>query len=387
MDMHNSAIVLCSAILFACSAWRVEADTNPPTLAPKSSWKLPSGLVLSQRSVDVSFDRKRAVVWGQRVLDKASTESCWLVNLETAEIEDLLPKSEEMSARILRAADDARFSPDGRHLLITAHGEKSACVLDLGTRKSVVLSVGETGRVLWLGKRLLVASENNCEVRDVAGKLQEKKALKGIIACEPTGRMLLVQSFPDTMVVSLEATVLREFGGSPCDKERPLFSRSGNWAGVFCEGKDGWAYSVVSTTTDKVYRLRRPWGATFAITDNGDSIFLVGGGLGAFGAIVSGGEAPKVTTVDVVFWPKEDDPWKSTKGVPDGPDMNDLVWNNMPKGKSEVIAKKALALTVLGNELFFVRAEGNERTLKAVALPETQASSPAGKPGRPQNKR
>src|SRR5262249_23724222 len=151
----------------------------------------------------------------------------------------------------------------------------------------------------WIGNRLLIDDWRVCEIRDVAGNLKEKKALSGVIASDPTGKKLLVHSFSDPMVVSPEATVLREFGGSACDKETPRLSRSGNWAGVFCEGKDGWAYSVVSTTTDKVYRLRRPWGATFALTDNGDSIFLVGGGTSTFGAIMTGGTDPKVTTADV----------------------------------------------------------------------------------------
>jgi hypothetical protein len=390
MDMYNSAAILPSAILIACLGYRAEADgaanIDPPRLAAKTDWKLPSGLVLSQRSVDVSFDRKRAVVWGQRVVGKASTESCWLVNLETAEIEDLLSKCDEKAARILRDPKDARFSPDGKHLLINASGEKGACVLDLGTRKSVVVSVPENGAIMWFGNRLLIGGLTGCEIRGVAGNLQEKKALSGVIACDPAGRKLLVQ-FPSPMVVSPEATVLREFGGTACDKEDPQLSRSGNWAGVSCEGKDGWAYSVVSTTTDKVYRLRRPWGATFALTDNGDSIFLVGGGRSTFGAVMTGGHDPKVTTADVVFWPKEDDPWESTKGAPAGPSATDLLWNYMPKGKSDIIARKAMALTLLGHELFFVQAEGDERFLKAVALPETQASSPAGKSRRSQNTR
>ena len=38
-----------------------------------------------------------------------------------------------------------------------------------------------------------------------------------------------------------------------------------------------------------------------------------------------------------------------------------------------------MALTLLGKELFFVQAEGNNRVLKAVALPETKASSPDGR--------
>ncbi len=389
--MHTATTILSYATLIACLGHRPGADTaanaDPPKFPAKTTWKLPSGLVLSQHSVDVSFDRRRAVVWGQRVHGKESRESCWLLNLETAEIEDLLSTCEEKSARILRDAIDARFSPDAKHLLITANGESGACVLDLRTRKSVLVSVGENGAIMWFGNRLLIGSVRGCEIRDLAGNLQEKKALHRVIACDPTGRKLLVRSFSDPMVVSPEATVLREFGGSACDKEEPQLSRSGNWAGVFCEGEDGWAYSVVSTTTDKVYRLRRPWGATFALTDNGDSIFLVGGGLSTFGAVITGGQAPKVTTADVVFWPKEDDPWKSTEGAPAGPSMNDLVWNHMPKGKSEIIARKAMALTLLGSELFFVQAEGDERSLKAVALPATRASSPAGKSRGPQSTR
>jgi hypothetical protein len=373
MGMQNIPAILPAVILTAflgCPA-AAAADTGP-TSAAKTEWKLPSGLMLSQRSVDISFDRTLAVVWGQRALDKASKKSCWLIDLRTAEIEDLLSKCEEKAARIIGDPKDARFSPDGKYLLITANGEKGACVLDLSTRKSVVLSVGELGRIIWIGNRLLIDGWGTCEIRDVAGNLQEKKALTGVIASDPTGKKLLVRSFSDPMVVSPEATVLREFGRGACDKEEPLLSRSGNWAGVFCEGDDGWAYSVVSTTTDKVYRLKRPWGATFALTDNGDSIFLDGEGMNTFGAVLTGGHGPEVTTADVVFWPKEDDPWKSTKGAPPGPTMSDLVWNRMPKGKSEIIARKAMALALLGKELLFVQADGNDRVLKAVALPETK---------------
>jgi hypothetical protein len=128
-------------------------------------------------------------------------------------------------------------------------------------------------------------------------------------------------------------------------------------------------------------------GATFALTDNGDSIFLVGGQMSTFGGVITGGHEPEVTTADVVFWPKEDDPWKSTKGAPAGPSSNDLIWNAMPKGKSEIIARKAMALTLLGEDLFFVQAEGDQRFLKAIALPQTQASSPTGESRRSQNTR
>src|SRR5262249_44891663 len=145
--------------------------------------------------------------------------------------------------------------------------------------------------------------------------------------------------------------------------------------------------SVVSTTTDKVYRLRRPWGATFALTDNGDSIFLVGGGTSTFGAIMTGGTDPKVTNADLVFLPKKDDPWKSTKGAPPGPTIPVLVWTAQRKGKSEIIVRKAMALTLLGKELLFVQAEGDERVLKAVGLPEKQAPSPAGESRRSQKTR
>ncbi len=177
--------------------------------------------------------------------------------------------------------------------------------------------------------------------------------------------------------MNFEGETLREFGGHECDKDVPLLSRSGNWAGMFCKVEDEWAYSVVSTTSDEVFRLKRPWGATFALTDNGDSIFLVGGGNSTFGAVMTGGQRVEATTADVVFWPKTDDPWKSTPGAPEGPSFNDILWNAMPKGKSEIVATKVMALTLLGNELFFVQADGDERILKAISLPESQSPSPA----------
>jgi hypothetical protein len=169
----------------------------------------------------------------------------------------------------------------------------------------------------------------------------------------------MVRSSDDAIVVSPEGTVLRRLAHA-CDRDEPRLSRSGNWAGVFCKGDDdSWAYSVVSTTTDKVYRLKRPWGTTFALTDDGDSIFLVRGEMG----------------IDVVFWPKEDEQWKPTNGAPPG---RGLGWSALSKGKSQVIARKATAVTLLGKELFFVQADGKNLVLKAVALPETKTLLPDG---------
>ena len=323
------------------------------------------------------------VVWGERVLGKVSQRSCWLIDLQTGEIEDLLNKSDEKAAGIIRDAKNVRFSPNGKHLLIAANDYRSACILDLSTRKSIVVRRPEYCTILWIGDHLLFAGSDNSEIRDVTGNLLEKKLLGHVIASDPTGRKLLVGRL-DPAVISPEATVLRELGGSACDKESPLLSRSGNWAGAFCEGKDGWAYSVVSTTTDKVYRLRRPWGATLALTDNGDSIFAVGDKNSTFGAVMTGGRVVEATTADIVFWPKEDDPWKSTKGAPPGPSFNDIVWNAMPKGKSQIVARNAMAVTLLGKELFVVQADRDERVLQAVALPEIEVSSPASAPRGPQ---
>jgi hypothetical protein len=56
----------------------------------------------------------------------------------------------------------------------------------------------------------------------------------------------------------------------------------------------------------------------------------------------------------------------------------------MPKGKSQIIARKAMALTLLGKELFVVQADRDERVLQAVALPEIEVSSPADAPRGPQ---
>jgi hypothetical protein len=347
----------------------------------RTEWKLPSGLALLRDSIDVSFDRKSAVIWGDRVLGKDVKKSCWVVDLRTGGIEDLLAKSHGKVATIVRDPARVTFSPDGKRLLISAPGGESACIIDLSTGETTVLSGLERSHILWMGNRLLVSSgwRNHPEVFSITGERQAQPRVRGrIIASDPTGSKLVLDDPP--AVVNLEGNVLRSFGGPSCDKEVPLLSRSGNWAGIFCNQNDEWAYSVVSTTTDEVLRLRRPWGATLALTDNGDSIFAVGGQHSTFGAVMSGGQPVEATTVDIVFWPKEDDPWKSTKGAPDGPSFNDLVWNNMPKGKSRIIANKVMALTLLGKEVFCVQAEGDDRVLKAIPLPEAQAPLPNTEP-------
>jgi hypothetical protein len=239
-----------------------------------------------------------------------------VIDLQTAEIEDLADRSDGKVAAIVHDPARAAFSLDGKHLLVCARGGETACILELSTGQTSVVTGLVQSDILWIGHRLLVSSgwRQRPEVFSIAGERQEQPKVRGrIIASDPTGTKLLMW-FPDVSVVSPEGEVIRKFGAHSCDKEVPLLSRSGNWTGVFCEEKDGWAYSVVSTTTDQVLRLRRPWGATFALTDNGDSIFAVGGGDSTFGAVMSGGQRVEATTADIVFWPREDDPWKLTRG-------------------------------------------------------------------------
>jgi hypothetical protein len=350
---------------------------NVPAYRPKTGWKLLSGLSLLRSSIDVSSDRTLAVVWGERAFGAEARKSCWLIDLQTAEIKDLLSESNDSVAAIVRDPKRVTFSPDGRHLLVSAQDGETACILDLSTGKTVIINDLEHSDVLWVGDRLLFShGPVATKIYDLTGRLQAQPKVDGcILASDPTGTKLLVD-YPDLAVVDPEGKVLRKLSDNACDKEVPLLSRSGNWAGIFCNEKDEWAYSVVSTTTDEILRLRRPWGATFALTDNGDSIFLVGGGSSTFGAVMTGGQRVEASTADIVFWPKDDDPWKSTKGAPEGPTFNDTVWNRMPLGKSQIIAKKAMALTLLGNEIFVVQAEGDERELKAISLPESQAKSP-----------
>ena len=347
----------------------------------KTEWKLPSGLALLQDSIDVSFDRKLAVIWGNRVLGEDVRKSCWVVDLRTAGVEDLLTKSNGRVATIVRDPARATFSPDGKRLLISALGGETACIIDLSTGETTVVSGLKHSDILWIGNRLLVSSgwSTHPEVFSITGEREVQPKVRGwILASDPTGTKLVL-AYP-AAVVNLEGEVLRDFGSHSCDRELPLLSRSGNWAGIFCNLNHEWAYSVVSTTADEALRLRRPWGATLALTDNGDSIFAVGGQHNTFGAVMAGGQPVEATTVDIVFWPKEDDPLKSTKGAPDGPTFNDLVWNSMPKGKSRIIASKVMALTLLGKEVFFVQAEGDDRVLKAIPLPESQAPLPNTEP-------
>ena len=238
---------------------------NASASRSRTEWKLPSGLALLQDSIDVSFDRKWAVVWGDRVLGKDARKSCWLIDLQTAGIEDLLTTSDGKVAAIVRDLVGATFSPDGKHLLIAARGGETACVLDLSTAETTVVSGLEHSRILWLGNRLLVSSGwRKCsEIFSITGERQEPLKVRGqILASDPAGTTLVLDCPP--AVVNLEGKVLRDFGGNSCDSELPLLSRSGNWVGIFCNVNDEWAYSVVSTTTDRVFRLRRPWGETLA---------------------------------------------------------------------------------------------------------------------------
>jgi hypothetical protein len=44
----------------------------------------------------------------------------------------------------------------------------------------------------------------------------------------------------------------------------------------------------------------------------------------------------------------------------------------MPKGKSQVLANNVMAVTLLGGEIFVVQGTGDERSLKAIPLPESE---------------
>lgn len=113
--MRHITVILISVVLFVGWRRQGEADAAPRPdqlmSPPRIEWKLPSGLRLSRESVDISFDRQLGVVWGERVLGKASQKSCWLIDLQTGKIEDLLIKSDEKAARIFRDIENARFAP------------------------------------------------------------------------------------------------------------------------------------------------------------------------------------------------------------------------------------------------------------------------------------
>jgi hypothetical protein len=51
----------------------------------------------------------------------------------------------------------------------------------------------------------------------------------------------------------------------------------------------------------------------------------------------------------------------------------------MPKGKSQVLAHKAMAVAVLGDEIFVVQVSGDERILRAIPLPKSQQAPASGK--------
>jgi hypothetical protein len=368
---YASASVLLAVVIVQTRG--VEPGTPDPAPSPvKTEWRLPSSLSLRSQSLDVSSDRKSAVVWGKSTADAEARNSCWLIDLQTGKTEDLSAQVGDEAATSIRNPKGASFSPDGKQLLVSAADGKNICILDLSTRKAILITRPDRFQALWFGERLLLSVAGKpAEVCDATGRrVEELKLQAQILAGDPTGSKLLVITKDAVMAVaSPEGKVLRELAsqGDCCPRDKPLLSRFGNWAGVYCMNKNEWSYCLVSTTTDEVFRLRRPWGATLALTETGDSIFLTSGKGDTFSATTRGGEG-----CSVVFWPKDDDPWKSTEGAAGGPESKDLIANRMPRGNSQVLADKAMAVALLGGELFVVKASADERMLKAIPLPQSR---------------
>ncbi len=156
--------------------WAAASGLNVPVSPPKNEWKLFSGLALLSSSVDVSSDRKLAIVWGERTFGNETRKSCWLIDLQTAEIEDLSTTSNGKVAAIVRDPARATFSPDGKHLLISAQGGQTAFILDHSTGNTIAISGLERSDILWSGNRLLILAgwREHPEVFSIAGERQEQ---------------------------------------------------------------------------------------------------------------------------------------------------------------------------------------------------------------------
>ena len=155
----------------------MRAKTEPLRFAPKTEWKLLSGLTPRNARSMFRSTEDGLSSGAKGYLAKHRQKSCWLIDLETAKIEDLLSRCEQKGTRsIVGNAKDARFSPDGKHLRIQARMEqKSACVFDFGTGRSVVVSIGDCDahHVDWQPSPCRGLGGLN--IRDLAGNLQEKR--------------------------------------------------------------------------------------------------------------------------------------------------------------------------------------------------------------------
>jgi hypothetical protein len=129
-------------------------------------------------------------------------------------------------------------------------------------------------------------------------------------------------------VVTPNGKVLREIAlaNNICDKDTPLLSRQGNFAGAYCTGNPGfddWCRRIVPLGDGESIYLPIGWGA-LAISETGGCLSMEGS--------------------DLRFWTRD--------------------------GKCHDVADYVMAGTILGNEIFFIKA-GATAILRAVPIPQS----------------
>ena len=121
--------------------------------------------------------------------------------------------------------EHAVFSPDGRHMLVSAEESDHVDVLDLTTRKQVAsISVGQRPRGIAFtadGKRAFVAVETDNRLvvidmttRKVTHRLQVGMRTNGLVM-HPNGRVLFASNGGDANVVAIDAQSLQVLATVP----------------------------------------------------------------------------------------------------------------------------------------------------------------------------
>ncbi|MCY2931642.1 MAG: hypothetical protein NTV86_19550 [Planctomycetota bacterium] len=351
--------------VWACAwAWGCvpEAGQGVPASGPagRTEWKLPDDL--EARGVDVSADRRWAVVWGElgegQPEGKARTAVCYLVDLQAGQRTDVL-------GQVLRredpriAPEEASFSPDGTHLAVLVQVGREAYfrnkdqgghralvgLVDLKTLGVVRIISDDRKCFLWVGNAPVLStaweSSESSERYNLLGYFEPEDLLEMVVlASDRTGTKLLAwthrpraQTVPaDDKYESVfgladgQGKILRELPRPAC----PAVSCRLSPRGRFCTIFSGHLHlDVISLETGGIVTIPdADWECEpLAVTDTGEGIMIRRAG-----------------TDDAIEY------WSS-------------------QGKRKVIVPYKTVATIAGEEVFFVEYREEGCALKAIPLP------------------
>ncbi len=373
---HIALLFVATMRIFVSAAMCLQEQ--PPSLPP-SEWQLAIDLVPNEASIDVSRDRNFAIVRLKGHSEAKVTHRSRLIELKTGRTFGPVDFPDKDFSNLLDIAGPVGFSADGTHAAFVSKDDRCA-ILNLETKRAKFVRLPQYAKVIWSGNQLLISTHEGkvVETMDTAGRPTERLPLCGyVLASDSTGKKLLayVRSGnptkdegdfdgwnKDLVVVTPDGEIVVVVAAehTQCDKDEPVLSREGNYAGVYCwteKMSEDWAYSLASTVTGEILRLDRMVGFNVAVTEHGDLIYLY----------------PEDERWIVTFWPKHDNALRKAMDDASAPIHIDKFWT--PFGTTNKIlqlSNAVLAATVLGDEIFTIECPAGKPIVKAYPLPNLQ---------------